>query len=578
MTLTPLYSTRIALIACFFVISSLVFSPLAFAYDSNVVVAMKVVGNRLIDESLILLNCSTKIGDILTTNMVQDDIAKVGEMGFFSYVGAEVKTYKNGKLVEFKVEENAIIGEIEFRGVTKVPDDLLKDAMESKLGSVFNSKLLAQDIQHVNEALGKEGYLFTKVSDAFVQDQGSKINIEITEGILADVKIEGLNKTKEKVVTRELSVKPGEIYDNKKIVRDLQRLYNLGFFEEVRRDHLPGRTPEEVVLVIQVVEQKTGRAGVGAGYSSLNGLVGFINSSQNNFKGEGKRVYMKTEFGGVKSYEVGYFDPWFGNKPQSFGLDVYNTEYTRNLYNAGNTISEYDEKRKGFGVTMGKRLRRDVDLSFRFKDEDIKLQPTNKSSAEANKNYYVNGKMQTFATILDIDTRDNRFKTTGGVHDTFWVETTGGALKGKNQYTKYMAALRRYVPISSNKKTVLATQAVYGNTTVGEGFIPMYDMFSVGGSSTVRGYEEREFLGSKIYYINFELRFNFAKNFDFVAFYDIGSAWGTAYDFSHINKEQKKGAGIGFRLQTPLGPVAIDYGKASDRSSGNTYINFGSSF
>ena len=223
--------------------------------------------------------------------------------------------------------------------------------MESRIGSVFNSKLLTQDIQNVNDALGREGYLFSKVSDAFVQDQGSKINIVITEGVLSEIRVEGLKKTKEKVVRRELTVKPGEIYDNKKIVRDLQRLYNLGFFEEVRRDHLPGKTPEEIVLVIHVVEQKTGRAGVGAGYSSLNGLVGFVNLSQNNFQGDGKRVYMKTEFGGIQNYELGYFDPWLNDKPQSFGIDLYNTKYTRNLYAAGNELTEYDERRKGAALT-----------------------------------------------------------------------------------------------------------------------------------------------------------------------------------------------------------------------------------
>ena len=141
-----------------------------------------------------------------------------------------------------------------------------------------------------------------------------------------------------------------------------------------------------------------------------------------------------------------------------------------------------------------------------------------------------------------------------------------------------MASLRRYLPVNKAKKTIFAIQLAYGDTHVGEGFIPMYDMFSVGGSSTVRGYEEREFLGTTICYANLELRFNCAKNFDIVAFYDTGAAWGTSYDQSHIDRDRKSGAGIGFRLQTPLGPVAIDYGKANDRSSGNTYINFGSSF
>lgn len=548
----------------------------ATAYESNVVVGFKVEGNRLIEEKLILLNLSMKTGDKLDPKAVQEDIAKIGEMGFFSYVGAEIKATEQGKEVVFKVEENAIVGEIDVKGCTKVSADVLRAAMESKVGSVFNSKLLTQDIQHVNEALSREGYLFSKVTDAFVQDQGSKINVEITEGVLAEVRIEGLKKTKEKVVRRELTVKAGEIYDNKKIVRDLQRLYNLGFFEEVRRDHLPGKTPEEVVLVIQLVEQKTGRAGVGAGYSSLNGLVGFVNLSQNNFQGDGKRIYMKTEFGGIQTYELGYFNPWLNDKPQSFGVDVYNTKYTRNLYAAGNTLTEYDERRKGGAITLGRRIRNDVDLSFRFRDEDVKLTPTD--STVPVPAGVLNGRVQTFATILDKDTRDNRFRPTNGLHDTFWVETTGGMLKGENQYTKYMLAMRRYFAISKNRKTVAAIQSVGGQTTIGDGFVPIYDMFSVGGSSTVRGYEEREFLGTKVFYTNFELRQNFAKNFDVVGFYDIGSAWGTDYNRKNLSYDLKSGYGLGIRLQTPLGPVALDYGKANDRSDGTTYINFGSSF
>jgi outer membrane protein insertion porin family len=561
-----------SLFLCFLVFVCLT----AGAYESNVITGVKVEGNRLIEEKIILLNLSIKAGDKLEPDKIQEDIARIGEMGYFSYVGAEIRPGAAGREVVFKVEENAIVGEIEIKGVTKVSETVLTTAMESKIGSVFNSKLLTQDIQHVNEALGREGYLFSKVSDAYVQDQGRKINIEIIEGVLADIKIEGLKKTKEKVVRRELTVKPGEIYDNKKIVRDLQRLYNLGFFEEVRRDHLPGKTPEEVVLVIHVVEQKTGRAGVGAGYSSLNGLVGFVNLSQNNFQGDGKRVYLKTEFGGIETYELGYFDPWLNNKPQSFGIDLYNTEYTRNLYAGGNELTEYDEKRTGGAITLGRRLNADLDLSFRFRDEDIKLSPKDPSIAPAAG--LLNGRIQTLAAILAKDTRDNRFRPTTGVHDTFWAETTGGFLKGDNQYTKYMLALRRYLAISKNRKTVFAVQSVAGQTTIGEGFVPVYDMFSVGGSSTIRGYEEREFLGTKVFYTNFELRQNFARNFDLVAFYDIGSAWGTDYNRKRLDYDLRGGYGLGIRLQTPLGPVALDYGKADDRDSGNTYINFGSSF
>jgi len=549
---------------------------LSMAYESNIAMGFKVEGNKMIPEKTILLNAGLKTGDRLTPEAIQAEIAKLGEMGYFSYVGAEVRPDPKGKILVFKVEENAIIGEVEVKGSTKVSSEKILKAMESRTGTVFNSKLLTQDIQNINELLAREGYLFNKVSDAYVKDKGSKVFVEITEGILTEIKIEGLKKTKPKVVRRELTAKVGQIYDNNQIVRDLQRIYNLGFFEEVKRDHLPGKKPEDVVLVIQVVEQKTGRAGLGGGYSSLNGLVGFANLSQNNWRGEGKRIALKTEFGGIRTYELSYFDPWLGDKPRSFGIDLYNTKYTRSLYTAGNTLTEYDEERRGGSVSLGRRIRRDVDLSFRLRDENVKVNPTN--STVAVPVGVVNGRLQTFATILDKDTRDNRFRPTTGVHDSFWVETTGGILRGNNQYTKYVLALRRYFPISKGGKTVFAFQGVGGRATIGKGFVPIYDMFSVGGSDTVRGYREREFLGTKLLYGNFEVRQRIAKNFDVVGFFDVGSSWGLDYNRVSQDYKNRKGFGLGIRLQTPLGPVAIDHAKATDRGDARTYFNFGSSF
>ncbi|HNV72629.1 MAG TPA: BamA/TamA family outer membrane protein, partial [Candidatus Ozemobacteraceae bacterium] len=183
-----------------------------------------------------------------------------------------------------------------------------------------------------------------------------------------------------------------------------------------------------------------------------------------------------------------------------------------------------------------------------------------------------------FGAVLDKDTRDNRFRPSGGIHDTLSVETTGGMLRGPNQYTKYVLALRRYMPIRKGGETVLALQGVAGRTMIGEGFVPVYDMFSVGGNDTVRGYREREFLGTKILYGNIEIRQRIAKTFDIVAFYDMGDAWGLDYNQTSKDFDLKKGYGLGIRLQTPLGPVAIDHGISPDRGEGRTYFNFGSSF
>jgi outer membrane protein insertion porin family len=546
------------------------------ANENNMVKSFQVEGNRLISEEVILLNVKMKAGATLNDKAIHDEIARIAEMGYFAYVGAEIRSLKTGKHLVFKVEENAIISEVDIQSNTLVSVEKMTNVMESKTGTVFNSKLLSQDIQNINDALAREGFLFSKVLDASVKEKGSRVHIEVNEGKISEIRIEGLEKTKELVIRRELTVKAGEVYDNTKIVRDLQRIYNLGFFEEVKRDHLPGKTPDEVVLVIQVVEGKTGRAGGGGGYSSRNGLVGFANFSFTNFLGEGKRVSLKTEFGGVKTYEVGYFDPWLNGKPRSLGVNVFNTKFTRNLYSGGDTMAEYDEKRKGGSISLGRRLRPDVDVSLRFYDEDVKLTPTD--SVASLPTSLFNGRLQTLGAAIDKDTRDNRFWPTRGVHDTFSLETTGGLLRGSNQYTKCVLALRRFAALTRNRKTVLAFQGVGGRTDVGKGSVPVYDMFSVGGGETVRGYREREFLGTRFLYGNFEIRQRVAKFVDVVGFFDVGDAFGTDYNGFKKELEVKQGYGLGIRLQTPLGPVAIDHGKGTDRGDEKTYFNFGTSF
>jgi len=537
--------------------------------------SFQVEGNRLISTDTILLNLKAKPGDSLNGKAIQEEINRIGEMGYFSYVGAEIRPTQGGKCLIFKVEENPIIGEINMKGNTVIPTEKCSDIMESKIGCVFNTKLLSQDIQNIGEFLARQGFPFSRVSDANVKEKGSIISIEITDAKIGDIKIEGLKKTKEKVVRRELTIKPGDIYDRNKIIRDLQRIDNLGLFAEVKPDHLPGKKPDEIVLVIQVVEQKTGRYGGGCSYSALNGAVGFANYSINNFKGENKRLYAKTEFGGIKTYELGYFDPWLNDRPVSFGCGIYNTKYTRNLYDSEETF-QYDEQRRGGNITMGRRINRDIDVSLSFRDENITVTPTD--STKKLPSGIINGRMQTLGGIIDKDTRNNRFRPSSGVHDTFSVETTGGILSGANNFSKYHLALRRYFPISRNRKTTLALQGVTGYTSLNSGCVPVYELYGVGGTGTIRGYEAREFLGTKTGYGNVEVRQVIAKNFDLVGFFDIGSAFGTDINGIDQSFKAKKGYGFGIRIITPLGPVAIDYGKATDRKDGQTYFDFGAPF
>mgnify|MGYP000113892855 CR=1 FL=1 len=140
----------------------------------------------------------------------------------------------------------------------------------------------------------------------------------------------------------------------------MERLYNLGYFEDVNMKLLPGKENEHnVVIEIDVVEQKTGVITVGAGYSDSDGTVGIIELGDTNFRGTGDKVNFHWEFGGAgdgKNYTISYTRPWINSNGDSLGASIFNRIYEYDDYDSnGDTVAEYDKRRSGWNLTWGRQ-------------------------------------------------------------------------------------------------------------------------------------------------------------------------------------------------------------------------------
>ena len=148
---------------------------------------------------------------------------------------------------------------------------------------------------------------------------------ELSEGYV----VKGNDKTKDYVITREMRIKPGEVFDAKKARRSMQRVYNLGFFEDVSVKILPGRrrNPNNIIMELTVIEKRTGSFGIGAGYSSEDGLLGMVSVSDSNFMGIGDSVKAMYEFGGEdgddSGYSISYTKPWLDEKETTRYFPVF---------------------------------------------------------------------------------------------------------------------------------------------------------------------------------------------------------------------------------------------------------------
>jgi outer membrane protein insertion porin family len=555
------------------------------ADKSEVVTAVEISGNEVIKTERVRLAVSLKEGDILSKEAIQEDVNNIYLLGYFADVGAEVKDHEQGKKVIFKVVENNVIQKVKITGNSVIPEKELMEVMKSGEGQVFNIPILNSDVKRINELYSKRGYSFSGVTNMDVKEQGETIKIEITEGKLEEIRLEGKHKTKDYIIYKQLRMKKGEIFNSMKVMSALQKIFNLGFFETVKPRYDKGeKNPTDVILAIELKEQKTGTASLGGGYSSANGFVGFLEVTWNNFRGLAQKLKVKLEVGGITTYELSFYDPYFYHET-AFGASVYKSKIERDYIRNGQVEGVYDESRTGGTVSLGKAITDKTRLSFKLRDEKIEIDPQAGMNAQlASDLKNSSDHIQVFSATVTKDTRNNYLTPTSGLMDSFTVATTGGVLKGKNTYTKYTGKLQRY--FGTSKKTVLAFRCIAGFTDVSDGSLPVYEEFNVGGANTLRGYETYEFTGRRLFVLNSEYRYTFNKNFTGVFFVDAADAWGIAPEYRNVVNpsrdefDVKYTAGVGIRFNSPVGPIRLDYGKPLDDSSrdGKSYFSMGSMF
>ena len=171
------------------------------------------------------------------------------------------------------------------------------------------------------------------------------------------------------------------------------------------------------------------------------------------------------------------------------------------------------------------------------------------------------------------DNRDNVYDPTKGKRLSFTGTWAGHGMGGDFDYFKFIAENRLYYKVG--RAHVIAVRLMGGIAT---GDMPYNDLFTLGGADNLRGYEDDEFRGNKMYEATVEYRYPIAKKIQGVVFTDVGNAWGGVENIPwyHENNKLHYSGGIGFRITTPIGPIRLDYGVGQD--GGKFHFSFGGKF
>ncbi|WP_296096070.1 outer membrane protein assembly factor [Dialister sp.] len=530
----------------------------------------------------------------LTEEGVRNDVASLGSTGVFSQITPAFSEVPEGVGITYQLASNPVVHDVAFTGNTIFTSDYLKSIMNIPQDSVLNFVLVNQKLKEIENMYLQQGYMLVSIPDVQVSSDGI-LHVNISEGVVEDFTIVGNDKTKDKVILREMKLKKGKPFNKFLASRSMERLYNTGYFEDVNMKLLPGKENEHnVIIEIDVIEQKTGIVTVGAGYSDSDGTVGIVELGDTNFRGTGDKVNFHWEFGGAgdgKNYTISYTRPWINSNGDSLGASIFNRIYTYDDYDAkGHEIAEYDKRRKGWNLTWGH-------VSDDYRTNYFNFDSTKESyddhdgfewggtaedkghTAKDRSDEWYRAIMDNFGTTNSFtfthvfDNRDNYFNANKGRRISFTAQWGGHGLGGDYDFYKFTAEGRFYKGLGNGHILALRLMGGYIDGDVSYG-----NLFDLGGSNTLRGYEDDQFKGKKMYAATLEYRFPIAKKVQGVLFTDAGSAWGLdrgKIPWYDDDDSLNWSVGVGLRLQTPIGPIRLDYGHGDQNKF---HFSFGTQF
>ena len=578
-------------------------------YVGKLITGLSISGVTAQQQADLLPILTERVGDAVSVDGVFRDVTNLGNTGYFSEVNPVFTTVPEGVKLDFAVTVNPITTGVSFEGNTVYTSEVLTKFMDIQPGQVLNSVYVGQKIQGINAAYARDGYMLAHVDGIRVDDQGM-LHVHIVEGIVEDIIPAGNKKTRDKVITREFVQKKGKPFNKFLVRRSVERVYNLGFFDDVNVRMLPGeQDPNNVIIEIDVLEHKTGTITLGAGYSESDGFMGIIEFGEENFRGTGDKFKVHWEIGGkkkYKNYQISYLKPWIDSKGTSLGFSFFNREDEYTDYNEdGNEVAEYNKKSRGFNISFGRQTgeytrdyltlesrkdsyKWDSDDSSGYRydtdaisnttgsgnDWDNRKPGTNQSWNFASNNYVKNnfGRINSITWQKVYDSRDNIYDPTRGRRISYTAQWAGHGLGGDFDFYKFTAEARMYKKLGA--KNVLAFRARGGFI---QGDAPYSQLFTLGGADSLRGYEDDQFRGKYMYNATLEFRFPIVKKVSGVLFTDIGDAWDAPnVTWYNSKKTFNYGVGAGVRVTTPIGPVKLDYGVGKHKNK--FHFSFGTQF
>ena len=568
------------------------------AGESPNVITFEIQGNQHIPVEKVLGAISnSKIGQPVTSSNLQQDMQAIMALGYFADVRVKTETLLGGIKIIFEVVENPEFKELQLVGLTKMNAEDLRPHFTQKPGEIFNTTTFRNDLgKAIRYCKEQKGLLIQYKASPRIIGQDGIVKLELFELKYGRIIIQGLTKTKDHVVRRELLFKEGDIIDTNILQKSIIKIMQLRLFDNPEPRFELTTEPDKVDLILDVKEA------VGIGEISpqiswaptTNEVTGSLVYSTPNLMGLGQSLSLNLNYtASSKNIQFSFVEPWLDSKHTSFQLSMGNTDSTRKstvLSWFNNPEARYDDygqpkvydlslKQTNLLLSFGRPLGIDttVSLGLNFAKNDFANPTYIPASPGSPGPPYVPPTPEHPAigpsrslTFWDNSLMLNVVKNNLVYEDAFYVKG-GYQLSGKYKVSSNLLGGEynyQQIGFDAKKFIQLAPNLIWGARIGADwltGDYPDYDALYLGGMYKLRGYNNERYsgdpgaidlIGEQTILFNTELRYRFPmnKNIEFVAFFDAGQV--NKAGATHFKSDY----GAGLRYVVPfLGVIGFDY-------------------
>ncbi len=468
-------------------------------------------------------------------------------------------------------------------------------------GNVFSPERVDKMTEAIKTYYGEYGYIDTIVRALRRPNlKTGKIDliidiIESEKFYLESIHIQGNTKTKSEVIIRELSLAPGEIFDLKRMKQSENRLKETRFFDEVTLAPEASKIPNRRDLRIVVKEARTGNVTFGAGFSTVESLVGTVELTQGNFdysnpesmfQGAGQKFRLRGSLG-LKSSQIvlNFEEPWVFNRNLAYGIELYRSE--SDYYS-----DYYEECRLGMQHYLRKRIYELVEAKLSYKIESVDIDDVDKdllSDGVMSKERGDIGSRSISQVSISFlrDTRDSYLIPTRGTRFEFINDFAGGPFMGDTDLYRMELRAGYWVPTFDFGNQVLSIVGRVGTVMGLSGEeVPYFEKFFLGGAYNLRGFKYRKvgklgkitdepFGGDSFGFASIEYSIEVFNPVRFAMFYDVGFLNSSDWDFNP--SDYNSDFGVGLRIIIMGAPMRLDVGfpmKTGDQNDDGPQFNF----